>query len=63
MLAGSETGPREVGYLSGAVEASRRAADAAVKRPAAVPAGMPRAEARRAGAAVAREKDILTIHV
>lgn len=32
MLAGSETSPREAGYLAGAVEASRRAADAVAKR-------------------------------
>lgn len=39
-LAGSETSPREAGYLAGAVEASRLAADAVTKRLTAVPAEM-----------------------
>ena len=37
-LAGSETSPREAGYLAGAVEASRLAVDAVTKRLAVVPA-------------------------
>lgn len=41
-LAGSETSPREAGYLAGAVEASRRAIDAMTKRLAAVPGGVAR---------------------
>ncbi|MBN9078005.1 MAG: FAD-dependent oxidoreductase [Rhizobiales bacterium] len=41
-LAGSETSPREAGYLAGAVEASRRAAENTTKRLATVSTGMPR---------------------
>lgn len=39
-LAGSETSPREAGYLAGAVEASRLAAEAVTQRLAGIPKGM-----------------------